>query len=330
MRILASIHLYPPVHNCGSEWMLHNIFKYLVSKGHHCRVILHQSEMHKVNCPYIYEGVEVFGATGDIGAYTWANILITHLDFTQYTIIMAKMANRPLVHFVHNDIPYSSIQGSFAETYIAYNSQWIADKLAYQWPSIVMPPPCDVAYYDTGEQEREYITLISLNKNKGAEIFYGIAAAMPDKKFLGVIGSYDAQTIIDMPNVEIVTNSPDILSTYRRTRILLMPSAYESWGRTATEAMCSGIPVICTPTPGLKENCGDAAIYIGTPLDNPEPGEPAVDRGTVAEWVAAIRALDNPDNYKKYSQLCKARALALDPQKDYENFEQFLYKAVYK
>jgi glycosyltransferase involved in cell wall biosynthesis len=325
MRILASIHLYPPVHNCGSEWMLHNIFKFLISKGHECRVVLHMSHKHNIQVPYIYEGVEVFGATGDVDAYRWADVIITHLDYTQYSIIMAISAKKPIVHFVHNDIPYSSIQSSVARTFIAYNSKWIADKLAYNKPFVVLPPPCDVAYYDTGEQERDCITLISLNKNKGAEMFYSIAASLPDKKFIGVVGSYDDQIILNMPNVEIVRNSPDILATYKRTRILLMPSAYESWGRTATEAMCSGIPVICTPTPGLKENCGEAGIFVGKELENYNPGEPQVDRGSVDDWIKAINKLDDPETYKKYSLLCKARATALDPLADLENFEKFLY-----
>ena len=151
---------------------------------------------------------------------------------------------------------------------------------------------------------------------------------MPERKFLGVKGSYDFQIIKDLPNVEIVENSPDILSTYRRTRILLMPSAYESWGRTATEAMCSGIPVICTPTPGLKENCGGAGIFVGEPLVNPTPGEPCVIRGKVSDWVKAIRSLDDPETYKKYSLLSRKRAQALDPLADLEKFEQFLYSTL--
>lgn len=328
MRILASIHLYPPKHNCGSEYMLHNIFKFLISKGHECRVILHQSDMHNIACPYNYEGVEVFGATGDLDAYRWADVILTHLDYTQFSIIMAKQVNKPLVHLVHNDIEYSSIKNSFARTFIVYNSKWIADKLSYRFPSMVFPPPCDVDYYNTGEQQRDAITLISLNKNKGAEMFYSIAASMPDKHFIGVVGSYDDQIVLEMPNVEIVKNTPDILSVYRRTRILLMPSAYESWGRTATEAMCSGIPVICTPTPGLKENCGEAAIYIGKELYNTNSGEAQTDRGTVKEWVKAIRDLDNPEYYKKISLFCTARANELNPLADLEKFEQFLFSTL--
>lgn len=329
MRILWSIHLYPPVHNCGSEWMAHHINKFLITRGHECRIILHQSEMHKVDCPYIYDGVEVFGATGHLDAYRWADCILTHLDYTQYTILVAHAAKKPLVHFVHNDIEYNSIVNSRSNTHIVYNSDWISKKLAYKWPSYVLHPPCDASYYDVDRTGAEAITLISLNKNKGGEIFYKIAEAMPDRKFIGVMGSYDHQLLTDVPgNVKVVANTPDILSIYRQTRILLMPSAYESWGRTATEAMCSGIPVICTPTPGLKENCGEAAIYLGQVLEDTDPGEPQVHRGSVDTWVKAIKSLDDPKTYQKYSLLSRSRARELNPVAELEGLEKFLVNAV--
>lgn len=328
MRILWSIHLYGPYHNCGSELMAHHINKYLISKGHNVRVILHQATMHNIPVPYIYEGVEVFPPSGHLDAYRWADCVLTHLDYTQFSIIMAHAVKKPLVHFVHNDIPYNSIHNAFSKTFVVYNSKWISDKLAYKWPSIVFNPPCDTDYYNVNEnpEKSEYITLISLNKNKGAHLFKKIAELMPERKFLGVMGSYDHQLTDFPPNVELVPNTPDILSVYRKTRILLMPSAYESWGRTATEAMCSGIPVICTPTPGLMENCAGAGIYIGKPLKNPDPGEPCVTRGKVTEWVKAIRDLDNSNYYKKISEICKARANELRP--DYSKLEQFIYSTI--
>jgi glycosyltransferase involved in cell wall biosynthesis len=319
--------------------MLHHVFKYLISKGHQCRVILHQDK--NVQTPYEYEGVEVFGSKigQRIDAYQWADVVITHLDFTQYTIIMAKEARRPLIHFVHNDIPYASIQNNFGGVYAVYNSNWIKEKIGYDIEGCILHPPCNSDHYLTegNPKEREFITLVSLNERKGGYLFYELAKAMPDRKFLGVWGSYDnpgklrktqgeiMNDLIQLPNFELVPNTPDILATYRRTRILLMPSDYESWGRTATEAMCSGIPVICTPTPGLKENCQDAAIYVGKPIQSSEPGEAQVDIGTVSEWVAAIRKLDNPKTYNKYSLLCKQRARQLDPVRELENLEQFIY-----
>lgn len=336
LNILWSIHLYPPAHNCGSEYVAHNVNKFLLSKGHHVRVILHY---HKGD-PYMYEGVEVFPATGSVDAYRWAHLIMTHLDMTQFTIVMAKTAQRPIVHFVHNDIPYSSIMNATVKVGCVYNSNWIKDKIGYIAPGYVLHPPCDAQDYMV-ERTGDYITLISLNERKGGYRFYEIAKAMPDKKFLGVIGSYDnpgeqklpqidiVNLLLQLPNVEIVPNTPDILSTYRRTRILLMPSDYESWGRTATEAMCSGIPVICTPTPGLKENCGDAAVYVGEPLAECDPGYPQVTLGTVEDWVKAIRAMDNPATYQKYSVLCSNRATALNPVTELEGLEQFLIQQVY-
>jgi glycosyltransferase involved in cell wall biosynthesis len=313
-RILWSIHLYPPEHNCGSEYVAHNINKYLISKGHHVRVLLQQANMHKIEVPYMWEGVEVMPPSGQLDAYRWADVICTHLDYTQFTILMADGAKRPLVHFVHNDTPYSSIQNAMRGSHVVYNSEWVKQRLNYKWPSLVVTPPCDCDQYNVCEtpEDNEYITLISLNENKGGNILYKIAAAMPEKKFLGVVGSYDHQIIKECSNVTIVPNTPDILSVYRKTRTLIMPSAYESWGRTATEAMCSGIPVVCTETPGLKENCNYAGMYIK-------------DRNNIAEWVRMIRKLDKKEEYKKHSELSRKRAQELKP--DLSQLEQFIINA---
>lgn len=339
MNILWSIHLYPPEHNCGSEWMAHNINQFLLSKGHRLRVVLHYDK--GLNTPYEYEGVEVFGSkVGQIvDTYRWADIVLTHLDMTQFSIMMAKQARRHLVHFVHNDIPYSSIQNNFGDVSAVYNTQWIADKIGYNIPGYVLHPPCDYRTYDIGEEKGDAITLISLNYMKGGYFLRKLAQAMPDRKFIGVVGSYDnpgpdgpkqpfiIELLKELPNVEIVQNSPDILSVYRMTRVLIMPSYYESFGRTATEAMCSGIPVVCTPTPGLKENCSYAGVFVGSELPATVPGETQVDIGTVEDWVKAIERLDDEKEYQRISLLCRQRSRELDPVKELEGLEQFLIQA---
>ena len=90
-----------------------------------------------------------------------------------------------------------------------------------------------------------------------------------------------------------------------------MPSVYESWGRTATEAMCSGIPVISSGTPGLRENCGEAGIYIE-------------DRNDVEAWVREIKRLDDKKEYKKASDKAKLRSRELDPVNKLNEFERWL------
>lgn len=335
MRILWSIHLYPPGHNCGSEYVAHHVNKYLVSKGHHVRVILHQSEKNRINTPYMYEGVEVFGSTGLVDAYRWADVIMTHLDYTQYTILMASEAKKPLFHFVHNDTEYSCISAGFKNNYVVYNSEWIKNKIGYNLPSFVLTPPCDYDYYNVNEtpENNQYITLVNIDQNKGGKILREVAKAMPDRKFLGVIGGYSSPAnvgqIIDQPgNVKVIPNTPDILNVYRQTRILLMPSAYESWGRTATEAMCNGIPVICTPTPGLKENCADAGIYIPKRDEKysmaQQSGEDFEEETyDIAPILEEIKNLDNIEHYKKISARCRERAKEV--RNDMEAFERFLY-----
>jgi glycosyltransferase involved in cell wall biosynthesis len=315
LRILYSIHLYPPKHNCGGEWMIHHINKFLISRGHHVRVILHQAGQHNVKTPYDFEGVEVFAPSETTYAYDWANVLITHLDYTQWTIQMGQILQKPVINIIHNDTPYQSIQTALRQNFIVYNSKWLKDKLNYKWPSMIMRPPCDRDYYDLCDdpKKNEYITLINLSENKGGEQFYEIASRLPKKKFLGVMGSYDPQIEKDLPNVRIVSNMVDIRPVYKQTRILLMPSEYESWGRTATEAMCSGIPVISSGTPGLRENCGAAGIYL--------------DRLDIDKWVKEIKRLDDFRYYNQVSDKCRERSAELDPKNDLNEFENFLYHA---
>jgi glycosyltransferase involved in cell wall biosynthesis len=191
--------------------------------------------------------------------------------------------------------------------------------LNYKFSNFILTPPVDYNYYDLGNEpeKSEYITLINLNENKGGKIFADIARAMPHKSFLGVFGSYDEQITQALPNVKYVANTPDIKQWYAQTRILLMPSKYESWGRTATEAMCSGIPVICTDTPGLKENCEKGGIFIKN-------------RDNVKEWVEAITKLDDKKTYSWASRKAKARSRELDPRKTLDEFESWFREMVNK
>lgn len=346
MRFLWVIHLYPPKHNCGAEWMAHAVNKYLLSKGHEVRVVLMQAKFHNVQVPYQFEGVEVIGNPNEnLDAYRWADVILTHLDFTHWAINMARLVKRPVVNFIHSHYTYNPnpIPDAKSDCHVVYNSRWVKEYLSYEWPNMVMYPPCDADYYNVCENpgSNQHITMISINENKGGYILYRVAKSLPYAKFIGVLGSYDdgglqkdiEQKIrTECPNVEIVPNGPDILSVYRKTRILLMPSRYESWGRTATEAMCNGIPVICTGTKGLKENCAEAGLYI------PDRGACKADEyGRIVEHdgesydirpiIEHIKDLDDPWYYEQVSLAGRARAKELDPKKSMEQLETFLINA---
>lgn len=319
MNIVASIHLYPPYHNCGAEWMLHHILKDLQSRGNNVRIILHQANHYRIKNNYTFDGIDVFPPNTNLidGLIRWSDVLITHLDYTHWTIGIAKLYKKPVFHLIHNSHPYPEIIDAEQTQHVVYNSEWLKSLLSYKWSNFVLTPPVDFRLYDTetDTSKNKYITLINCNENKGGHIFAQIAEAMPHKSFLGVLGSYDPQVKKTLPNLIYVENSPDILKTYKQTRILLMPSEYESWGRTATEAMCSGIPVICTKFEGLEENCGKAGIYVK-------------DRNDIRAWIEEIEKLDDAKAYAAASKKAKARSREHDPRKAIDGFYDWFKEKV--
>ena len=70
-------------------------------------------------------------------------------------------------------------------------------------------------------------------------------------------------------------------SVYARTRLLLMPSRSESFGRVGLEAAASGIPTIASPVEGVPEVLGDCALFL----------HPAVYRGYADRCVARAKAV---------------------------------------
>ncbi len=228
--------------------MAHRIIKHLQSKGHHVRVLLHQANHYKITNNYCYDGVDVFPPNANVidGLFRWSHAVFTHLDYTRWSIGTSAMYKKPLFHLIHNTHLYPEIHNAETYQHIVYNSKWAKDKLGYKWSNFILTPPTDFRDFDidVDSADNEYITLINLNENKGGKIFEEIAKEMPHKKFLGVQGSYDDQIMAKFPNITYINKTANILDVYKQTRILLMPSAYESWGMTATEAMCCGIPVI--------------------------------------------------------------------------------------
>jgi glycosyltransferase involved in cell wall biosynthesis len=318
MNILNSIHLYPPQHLCGAEFMIHAVNKEL-KKTNDVRVLLHQANQYRIKNHYIYDGIDVFPPDQILTdkLINWSHAMFTHLDYTRWSIGMAAMFKKPLFHLIHNTHTYEEIVQAEKPQHIVYNSNWAKGLLNYNHESFTLYPPCDWRFYDCVDNpiDNEFITLINLNDNKGGNLLYEIAALLPHKKFLGVKGSYDEQCLKTMSNVTILNKQLDIREVYKRTRILIMPSKYESWGRTATEAMCSGIPVICTETGGLAENCGAAGIYV---------------ERTAAAYALAIEKLDNQKSYIRASKKCKERSRELDPALQLAEFAEWVKNKTYE
>ncbi len=162
----------------------------------------------------------------------------------------------------------------------------------------------------------EYITLVNANQNKGVVQFVAIADAMPDRKFMAVIAYYggyaDQTTPPPKPrhdNIRWVPFEDDVRVILKETRILLMPSYYESFGRIGVEAMYNGIPVVYSkPALNPKHSGGSSEGLHGwiSPVGLP------CDREVISEWVDAIKSLDDESVYASKSADSKAHVRAMN------------------
>lgn len=319
MRVLATIHMGPPSHNAGSELMIHTMLRWLAERGHDARALVGRGE------DRTYQGVQYTSTEGMRGRdadrvrtdlHQWADVVATHLDHSRIAMRYAKRARKPLVHLVHNHLQLEANLVSSKNCDLAvFNSRWLAERV--QWPHeqiIVRPPVWQDDYRTT---PGDHVTLVNLTVTKGCEVFYELARRRREDRFLGVVGAYGHQIIRQIPNVEIGDHTGNMRDdVYARTRVLLMPSDYESWGRVAVEALASGIPVIAHPTEGLTESLGDAGIFC--------------DRDDVDAWEAALKRLDDPDEYERVSKKCLARAEELDrlSNEDLDVWEKALLRLV--
>ncbi len=309
MNILMMVHLYPPKHNAGAEWMVHSMLRALVERGHQCHVLLSR-EMDD-NLPYELDGVQVHPYVDKDDPKRFiakADLVLSHLENMPRAIILSRMMGKPFGIVLHNTHPGSTTWIVDDCSLVVFNSEWMQADCGEHPNGIVVRPPVLPEDYRTEPGAK--VTLINLAVDKGGATFWSLANRMPDVQFLGVVGAYGPQVLPEEvpPNVELRQHvaGNDMKSVYGDTRVLLVPSYYESWGRVAVEAMVSGIPVIAHPTPGLTEALGGAGFLV--------------DRDDTAAWAEQIKKLQNGNTWKAASKRALARAAELDPTDDLERF----------
>jgi glycosyltransferase involved in cell wall biosynthesis len=196
----------------------------------------------------------------------------------------------PIVVYLRN-VEFHELAGDLCELktarYIA-NSQFTARtyKARFGIESTVIPPSIDPARYRS-ESTRQYVTFINPYSEKGFEKAVEIAEHCPEIPFLFVESwkldgdrKVEVERIVSrLGNVTLEGRTDDMKSIYGRTKILLAPSKWEeAWGRVASEAHCSGIPVLGSRRGGLPEAIGEGGVI----LDYDAP---------IEEWLAALKRL---------------------------------------
>ncbi len=240
-----------------------------------------------------------------------------------------QVHNVPLVIYLRN-VEFHELAGDLRELTSAYyiaNSEFTARayKEKFGIDSVVIPPTINPETYTT-RTTRDYVTFINPYKEKGFELAVRIAEQCPDIPFLFVESwklADDHRAEIDkiiapLKNVRLENRTSDMKTVYGRTKILLAPSKWEeAWGRVASEAHCSGIPVVGSRRGGLPEAIGEGGIV----LDYDAPLE---------DWTAAIRRLWSDDGeHQRLSQAASifAERPLMQPARQFAAFLEVLERA---
>ncbi len=111
---------------------------------------------------------------------------------------------------------------------------------------------------------------------------------------------------------------PDLLRAYASADIFVFPSENESFGLAVLEAMATGLPVVCSDIPALRELVGDAGILV----------EPCSDRS----WASAMVALVQDVELRRELGLrarCRARSHSWDEKVNrFESLARTLSKEI--
>ncbi len=179
------------------------------------------------------------------------------------------------------------------------NSAFTADRYrqAYGVDPVVVYPVIAPEKYQT-QTTKENVTFINPVPVKGRDIAIEIARHCPEIPFSFIEGWHLSrgqrdtlmQKLSGLSNVSLSASQKDMRTVYGKCKILLAPSVWEeAYGRVATEAQLSGIPVVASNRGGLPEAVGPGGILI-------DPDSP------IEGWVLAVRELwKNDDLYRNLS-----------------------------
>lgn len=234
-----------------------------------------------------------------------ADLYITQFQNGKRVVEHAHKRKKPVVYIVHNDMLQTRVvlETLNKQDVALFNTHWISNLLATNAKKLVLRPvPKKIL---PAKIKGEYITLVNPTLAKGASVFYNLALKYPNRKFLIVKGGYHHrdQKIFTFGNVTVHDQTDDMQSIYDMSRIVLMPSGYETFGLVAAEAMSAGIPVLVTDTPGLIENLGSDYPYFAKFND-------------FKSYHKFVEALDDKTTYAKASQDVINRSKRIDSQKE--------------
>lgn len=309
-KVVAWIHYGVPYRRAGSETMLHTMMRALHDAGVPSLVVC--SSMPDAPPAWEVDGVPYVRLGTQPAELLLTrmrpDVVVTHHNYAARATEVAQRLRARSVMLMHSDLDYAARSLAARPDLLIMNTEWVRASLAPRYvevaetPSVIVRPPVWSREH-RADTAGDRVTLVNMSADKGAHVWRAVAGALPHLPFLGIAGAHGQQlTLPCPPNARIIGQTSDMRGdVWARTRVLMMPSLYESYGMAAVEALASGIPVVAHPTPGLRESLGDAAVFI--------------DRSDTAAWAEAVQGLYEDGERRETARAAAlARSAFLDEQ----------------
>lgn len=321
MTVAALSHGYPPLWNMGGEVSLHRT---LVAIKEEVYVLTNTDKDYDIDGIHVTQidtpdVLNIMANPGPIASQLEdldARVVIAQNELSLPAVKAANKSGAISIINLHTPPQYGRLlREAVAEAdYAIYNTK----TSAIQWgepDALVLHPPIN-PLPDNISNNGDAYTMLSSLVNKGVTVVLELAAMYPDKRFI-IVRSPAEKThglpdlekrVADLPNVELHPRvAPEEVHKYlEQTRILLVPSRYETYGMSAIEAAGYGIPSIHVDTPHTREGIGEASILI-PPL-------------SVEAAAAGIDKIES--DYEAYSKKARERAEWLQ-NRQAEEMKQF-------
>lgn len=171
-----------------------------------------------------------------------------------------------------------------------------------RYRKIVVPPPIDPDRYRTKPGSMVGLSLSS--PWKGGAVVAAVARALPQHRFLVVKdGRGNGVSLFrGLANVELV-EFMEPRDFYSRCKVQVFPSRSESYGRVGVEGAVSGIPLIASKDPGIREAMDGHGIYVA--------------RSDIPRWTRTVNQLmTDRKAWKAASADVSKRAAKITYQRD--------------
>lgn len=351
MRFLfASAHPYLPQLAGGSQTNTHEMAQALIARGHQVAVLAgltgagllglrhrillkargRRASVDRTLGYPVYRGWHAWEGAGEAVAAFRPDAAVAQSGAILRVAGALRDAGAPLLIYNHNiEFDDHGVEmAAFRDELFIANSEFTAEayRREYGVNSAVIAPLFDGSRYQV-ESDRREVLFINPHPHKGVDTALHLARACPDIPFRFVMGwplstADEARLRADaaaLSNVTLYPQTATMAQHYAHARVLLAPSRWaETWGRVATEAQFSGVPVLATRIGGLPEAVGPGGVLIG-------PDAPPMD------WVAALRRLWSDQLF--YDRLA-AEALAysrraeIDPARQLDQIEALTVRAI--